>query len=85
MTGDDAEVVCGEWDTNSSTEEEYNVVLKIKKIIKHISSGEQNSQFVSNDIAVFYVEDETFLYIHRIMYDSFFITYNLFLNEKKYE
>ena len=35
MTGDDAKVLCGEWDTNTSTEEEYNVVLKIKKIIRH--------------------------------------------------
>ena len=64
MTGDDAKVLCGEWDTNTSTEEEYNVVLKIKKIIRHpdydISRGELNSQFVANDIAVFHVEDEGF-------------------------
>ena len=57
-------VLCGEWDTITSTEEEYNVLLKIKEIIRHpdydISSGEQNSQFVSNDIAVFHAEDEGF-------------------------
>ena len=61
MTGDDAEVVCGEWDTNTNTEEEYNVHLSIKKITRHpdfnISRGELNSQFVANDLAVIHVED----------------------------
>ena len=66
MTGEDAEIICGEWETGptpaSESGEEYNIILPIKKIIKHpnytISRGEQNSQFVANDLAVFIVDDE---------------------------
>ena len=64
MTGDEVEIVCGEWDTATNTEEEYNVVLPIEKIIRHpdfqISRGDRNSQFVASDIAVIMVKDENF-------------------------
>ena len=64
ITGTDAEVVCGEWDTATDTEEEYNVILPIKKIIIHpefnISRGKENSQFVASDISVIQVDDRNF-------------------------
>ena len=54
MTGDDVEVLCGEWDTVTDTEEEYNVILAVANITRHpgfnITRGEANSQFVSDDI-----------------------------------
>ena len=66
MTGDDTEIVCGEWETGPTpmedSGEEYNIILPIKNITRHpnytISRGEANSQFVANDLAVFFVEDE---------------------------
>ena len=66
MTGEDAEIICGEWETGPTpmddSGEEYNVILPIKKITIHpnytISRGELNSQFVANDLAVFFVKDE---------------------------
>ena len=66
MTGDDAEIICGEWETGPTPMEEsgekYNIILPIKNITRHpnytISRGEANSQFVSDDLAVFFVEDE---------------------------
>ena len=64
MTGAEAEVICGEWDTATDTEEDYNVILPIKKIVVHpdfqISRGDENSQFVASDIAVIKVEDRDF-------------------------
>ena len=64
ITGDDAEVKCGEWDTATDTEEYYNVMLPIVKVTVHpyfnISRGEQNSQFVANDIATIHVSDDNF-------------------------
>ena len=64
LTGDDAEVKCGEWDTATDTEEDYNVILNIVKITIHpdfnISRGEQNSQFVAADIATIHVSDDNF-------------------------
>ena len=54
MTGTDVEVICGEWDIATDTEEEYNVILAIANITRHpgfnITRGEANSQFVSDDI-----------------------------------
>ena len=64
MTGADAEVKCGEWDTATDTEEDYDVILPILKITVHpdfnISRGEQNSQFVANDLATIHVSDDNF-------------------------
>ena len=66
LTGDDAEIICGEWETGPTpmdeSGEEYNIILPIKNITRHpnytISRGEANSQFVANDLAVFFVDDE---------------------------
>ena len=66
MTGDDSEIICGEWETGetapSESGEVYNIILPIKNILRHpdytISRGELNSQFVANDLAVFFVDDE---------------------------
>ena len=64
MTGAEAEVKCGEWDTATDTEEDYNVILPIVNITVHpdfdISRGELNSQFVANDIATIHINYETF-------------------------
>ena len=64
MTGEEAEVKCGEWDTATDIEEDYNVILPIEKITVHpdfnISRGEQNSQFVVADIATIHVSDDNF-------------------------
>ena len=64
MTGTDVEVLCGEWDTATDTQEEYNVILPIEKITVHpkfnISRGELNSQFVADDIATLHVSDDNF-------------------------
>ena len=64
ITGADAEVKCGEWDTATDTEEDYNVILPIEKITVHpdfnISRGEENSQFVADDIATIHVNDDNF-------------------------
>ena len=35
MTGDDVEVVCGEWNTAGNLNETYNVILPIKKFVRH--------------------------------------------------
>ena len=66
LTGEDAEIICGEWETGNKTAsesgEEYNIILPIKNITRHpdyaISRGDGNSQFVANDLAVFFVYDE---------------------------
>ena len=66
MTGDDMEIICGEWETGPATASDsgelYNIVLPITDIVKHphfdISRGELNSQFVAADIAVFKVNDD---------------------------
>ena len=66
MTGDDAEIICGEWETGptpmSESEEEYNIILPIKTVTRHpnysISRGEARSQFVINDLAIFIVDDK---------------------------
>ena len=64
MTGEDAEVICGEWETgdDSDTTEEYNIILEIRTIRIHpdyfISQGVNNSQYVINDIATIHVAEE---------------------------
>ena len=66
MTGEDAVVLCGEWEIgNFSTEqsgEQYNIILPILEVITHpnytIVRGNRNSQYVENDIALLKVDDE---------------------------
>ena len=65
MTGDDVDILCGEWDTNgsnsaSSSEEKYNIALTIKEIVRHpgyvVNPGTEQS-YLQNDVAVFKVDE----------------------------
>ena len=66
LTGNEAEILCGEWETGTVAPEDsgevYNIILPIIKIVKHpdyhISRGEVNSQYVADDVAVFMVNDK---------------------------
>ena len=66
MTGNEAEIICGEWETGdasqSSTGELYNIILEIKEIVRHedYAVNVETSAYLQNDIAVFKVDD-TFL------------------------
>ena len=66
MTGNEAEIICGEWETGdasqSSTGELYNIILEIKEIVRHedYAVNVKTSAYLQNDIAVFKVDD-TFL------------------------
>ena len=61
MTNLDAEILCGEWETGrrpSSSGEEYNIIIPIKKIVRHPDFDTSSGPGTGNDIAVFKVEDE---------------------------
>ena len=56
-TGEDVEVICGEWETGSdsqsNSQEHYNVILPIQEIVRHPEYDiSQENNYVSNDIAV---------------------------------
>ena len=63
MTGNDAEILCGEWETGDTpsnvSEEGYNIVLNIREIVKHpdYKVNVDSSAYLQNDIAVFKVDD----------------------------
>ena len=63
MTGHDAEIICGEWETgdapSASSGERYNIVLSIDEIVKHpgYTVNVNSSSFWQNDIAVFKVDE----------------------------
>ena len=63
MTGEDAEIICGEWETTSDSEffseEDYNIVLPIKDIFRHpwFNTSFGAGTGAGNDIAVFKVDD----------------------------
>ena len=63
MTGEDAEINCGEWEIGnirpSVSGEKYNILLDIKEIIRHpdYTINIESSAFLQNDIAVFKVDD----------------------------
>ena len=61
LSGQHAEIVCGEWQTNTDGVEDINVILPIQDIVRHpeyqIVRGDENSQYVSADLAVFKVDD----------------------------
>ena len=65
MTGDDADILCGEWDSNGNIDaatsgEAYNIALTIKEIVRHpdyvVNPGTEQS-YLQNDIAVFKVDE----------------------------
>ena len=65
MTGDDAEILCGEWETGpsrpDSSGEKYNVILPILEIVRHPdwdTSPGIGGPGAGNDIAVFKVNDD---------------------------
>ena len=62
-SGDDADIICGEWQTGdtprNSSAEEYNIILEIKSITRHPDyTVNFEPSFLSNDIAIFKVDDE---------------------------
>ena len=65
MTGDDADILCGEWDSNGNNSatasgERYNIALTIKEIVRHpgyvVNPGTEQS-YLQNDVAVFKVDE----------------------------
>ena len=62
MTGQDAEILCGEWETGdapqTSSGEKYNIFLSINEIKKHpnYTVNINSSAYIQNDIAVFKVD-----------------------------
>jgi len=66
MTGQDAEVICGEFQTGNLTaeesEEKWNIVLDIEKISVHpnynITLGVDNSQYVYADVATIHLNED---------------------------
>lgn len=63
MSGRDAKIVCGEWETGSVPKdislEEYNIILEIEEIIRHPSfnTSKGAGPLMGGDIAVFKVFD----------------------------
>ena len=63
MTGSDAEILCGEWQTGdypqSESGELYNIHLDIKQIVRHPQYNVRlkTSQFLQYDVAVFKVDE----------------------------
>ena len=72
MTGDDAEIICGEWETGeqsqSSSEELYNVILGINEIVRHpdYTVNIESSAYLQNDIAVYRVDDTSLLQVDSL-------------------
>ena len=64
MTGNDAEIVCGEWETGDTAPtlsgERYNIVLDIHNIVRHPNYrvNIESSAYLQNDIAIFKVNDK---------------------------
>ena len=65
MTGDDADILCGEWDSNGNIDvatsgEAYNIALTIKEIVRHpdyvVNPGTEQS-YLQNDVVVFKVDE----------------------------
>ena len=64
MSGDEADILCGEWDTNGSNDaatsgEQYNIALTIKEIVRHPDYANNTDQqtYLPNDIAIFKVDE----------------------------
>ena len=63
MTGQDAEILCGEWETGATpsnvSEEKFNIFLSIKEIIRHPNYlvNVNSSAYLQNDVSVFKVDD----------------------------
>jgi len=58
MVGQDARIVCGEWDTSQDDDEDYNIVLPILQIVRHPDYDPAVGVSKGSDLAVFKVNDE---------------------------
>ena len=76
MTGQDAEIICGEWETGTIREgvsgEKYNIILDIKEIVRHpdYTINIESSAFLQNDIAVFKVNDNILNKVYGMVLES---------------
>jgi len=65
MTGDDVDILCGEWETGDTprvlSDERYNVLLPIKDIVRHpnFNTSEGAGPIGGSDIAIFKVDDSS--------------------------
>ena len=65
MTGSDADILCGEWDSNGNTDpstsgERFNIALTIKEIVRHPdyrNNLDNEQSYLQNDIAIFKVDE----------------------------
>ena len=75
MTGSDAEIVCGEWQTGdypqSESGELYNIHLDIKQIVRHPQYNVRlrTSSFLQYDVAVFKVDETLLQEVLRISFE----------------
>ena len=68
MTGEDVEIICGEWEIGRTLQvesgEKYNILMQIKKIKRHpgfkIDQGVLRTNYLQDDIAVIIVEVHSF-------------------------
>ena len=75
ISGEDTEILCGEWETSEATpessKEEYNVVLPIIEVVIHPNfdaSGEGPG--AGNDIAIYKVEDKALVMSEAKIYPA---------------
>ena len=65
MTSNDADILCGEWDSNGNTDpstsgERFNIALTIKEIVRHPDyriNLDNEQSYLQNDIAIFKVDE----------------------------
>ena len=65
MSGDEADIMCGEWDSNGSNDpntsgEKYNIALTIKEIVRHpdyANNLASEQSYLKNDIVIFKVDE----------------------------
>ena len=62
MTGSDADILCGEWDSNGNTDpstsgERFNIALTIKEIVRHPDYPLSGPGYLQDDLAVFKVDE----------------------------
>ena len=71
MTGQDAEIICGEWETGDTpsnvSEETFNIFLAIKEIVRHPNYvvSENSSAYLQNDVSVFKVYEGALTEVQR--------------------
>ena len=76
MTGSDAEIVCGEWQTGdypqSESGELYNIHLDIKQIVRHPDYSVQldTSSLLQYDVAVFKVDETSIQQVKCVYFEE---------------